>query len=187
MSYRRIPAKNLYTALGFKKFENIIYLAGDIAFLSKSKNTEEINVRFFQKSDLDEVYNLIKASEDPNRLDVFGFRKGDLKNSFLQHLMGFSKQKKIVAIYDDRIVGYVQTSCTTQKEAGHIDNLHVQPENRSGEIEKTLVFAAVEEIKQCGTIKVVSTVSTLKQELIETMTNQGFKKYMEMEGMFLET
>jgi ribosomal protein S18 acetylase RimI-like enzyme len=180
------PAKNLYTKLGFKKFENISYLTGDIDSLSKPKINEEINVRTFQKSDLDDMYNLIITSEDPDHLKVFDFRKSDLQVSLLQRLMRFSKQEKLVATKDDKILGYAQTHYTTPKEAGHIDNLNVYPESKLSGIEEALVTAALEEIRQCGTKGVVATVSTSKQELIEIMTNLGFKKYLEMEGMFLE-
>jgi mycothiol synthase len=180
------PAKNMYTKLGFKKFENISYLTGDIDSLSKPKINEEINVRSFQKNDLDAVYNLIKTSEDPDHLKVFDFRKSDLQDSLLQRLMRFSKQEKLVTTKDGKILGYVQTHCTTPKEAGHIDNLNVYPERKSSGIGEALITAALEEIRQCGAKGIVATVSTSKQELIEIMTNLGFKKYLEMEGMFLE-
>ena len=180
------PAKNLYTKLGFKKFENIAYMVADIDSLPKSKQSEEVQVRFFRKSDLDEVFNLIESSEDPKYLKIFNFNKNDLKTSLLQRIFHFSTEKKIVAIQDDRLVGYAQASCTTPKEAGHIGYMHVSPEHKSSAIEKALINTAIGQVKQCGTKKIRTTVSTRKQELMETLTNLGFRKHLEMEGMFLE-
>ena len=180
------PAKNLYTKLGFKKFENIIYLVGNIDSLLKPKNTAETQVRTFQKSDINEVYNLIKVSEDPNHLRIFDFSKNDLKTSLLQRIFHFSAERKIVSMQNDRIVGYANASYTTPKEAGHISNVHVYPEKRSSEIETALINAAIDQIRQGGTKRILATVPTRRQELIETLTNLGFKKYREMEGMFTE-
>jgi len=181
------PAKNLYTKLGFKKFENIAHLVADMDSLLKPKNTAGIQIRLFKKNDINEVYNLIKTSEDPNHLKIFDFNKNDLKTPLLQRILRFSTEKKIVAIQNNRIVGYAQASYTTPKEAGHIGDIHANPENRSSEIERTLINAAIDQIKQCGTKRIRTTVSTTKQELIETLTNLGFRKHLEMEGMFLES
>jgi ribosomal-protein-alanine N-acetyltransferase len=177
------PAKNLYTKLGFKKFENIIYFVGNIDSSLKPKNTTEIQIRTFQKSDINEVYNLIKVSEDPNHLKVFDFSKSDLKTPLSERIFSFSTEKKIVAIQDNRIVGYTKASYTTHKEAGHIGNVNVYPENRSSGIERALINEAIGQIRQCGTKRILATVSTTRQELIETLANLGFRKHLEMDGM----
>lgn len=177
------PAKNLYTKLGFKKFENIAYLVGDIDSLLKPKNSKEIQIRPFRKGDTDEVYKLIKISEDPNHLRVFDFSMNDLKTPLLQRIFRFATEKKLVAIQDDRIVGYTQASYTTPKEAGRIRDIHVYPESRLSRIEEALINAAIDQIKQCGTKKILATVSTTRQELIETLIHLGLRKHLEMEGM----
>jgi len=181
------PAKNLYTKLGFKKFESITYMVGKTDLLAKPKDIEKTQIRTFQRSEINEVYNLIKNSEDPNHLKVFNFSKNDLKTSFMQRVFRFSTEKKIVAIQNNRIVGYAQASYTTPKEAGHIGNIHANPEHRSSEIEKALINAAIDQVRQSETKKVVTTVSTTRQKLIETLINLGFRKHLEMEGMFLES
>jgi len=180
------PARNLYTKLGFEKFENIMYLVGEIDSLLKPENTKEVRIRAFEKGDMNEVYNLIKASEDPNHLKIFGFTKDDLKTPLLQRIFRFSTEKKIVAIQDDRIVGHAQAYYTTPKEAGRMGNIHVYPENRLNEIEKALINAAIDQIRQCGTKRILATVPTMRQELIETLKNLGFRKHLETEGMSLE-
>lgn len=180
---KNTSAKSLYTKLGFKKFENITYLVGDIDSLLKPRNAEEIQIRTFQKSDMSEVYDLIRVSEDPNHLKIFDFSKNDLKTPLLKRIFHFSTEKKIVAIQDDKIVGYANASYTTPKEAGHIGNMNVRPENRSSGIETALINAAIDQIKQCGTKKILATASTTRQELIETLIHLGLRKHLEMEGM----
>lgn len=181
------PAKNLYKKLGFKRFENITYLVGDIDSLPKPKNTEEIQIRPFHKSDINKVYNLIKISGDPNHLKIFDFSKNDLKTQLLKRIFYFSTEKKMIATQNDKIIGYTRASYTTPKEAGHIGDIYTYPENRSTGIERALINAAIDQIRQCGTKRIQATVSTMRQELIETLTNLGFSKHLEMEGMFLET
>jgi ribosomal protein S18 acetylase RimI-like enzyme len=184
---KNTPAKSLYTKLGFQKFENITYMVGDIDSLLKPKNAEEIQIRTFQKSDMNEVYDLIRVSEDPNHLKIFDFSKNDLKTPLLNRIFHFSTEKKIVAIQDDRIVGYVNASYTTPKEAGHIGNMNVHPENRSSGIETALINAAINQIRQCETERILATVSAMRQEQIEALINLGFRRHLEVEGMFSET
>jgi ribosomal protein S18 acetylase RimI-like enzyme len=184
---KNTPAKSLYTKLGFKKFENITYMVGDIDSLLKPKNAEEIQIRPFQKSDINEVYDLIRVSEDPNHLKIFDFTKNDLKTPLLTRIFHFSTEKKIVAIQDDRLVGYANASYTTQKEAGHIGNVNVRPENRSSGIETALINAAINQIRQCETERILATVSAMRQEQIEALINLGFRRRLEVEGMFSET
>lgn len=181
-----ISAKNLYTKMEFGKFENIVYLIAETRNLSKPNNTEKIMVRFFQNTDIDEVYDLIKRYNDPDHLRIFDFGKNDLKTPFWLRLFRFSTQRRIVAMQNGRIVGYAEVSYTAPKEASRIENIQVCPENGSTEIEKALAGAAVDQIKQWGAEKIRVTVSAMRQELIEELENMGFRKHLEMEGMVLE-
>jgi ribosomal protein S18 acetylase RimI-like enzyme len=181
-----IPAKNVYTKLGFKKFENVTYLIGETDSLVEPKKTEKVAVRLFQNSDIDEVCNLIKMSEDPNHLRIFDFGKDDLKTPLWQRLIHFSKERRIVAVQNDRIVGYAEVSYTTPKEASRIENVQVCPEHRSNGIEEALIDASIDQIRQSGAKRIRVTAPTIRQELIEIFENPGFRKHLEMEGMFLE-
>ena len=118
-----VPAKSLYTKLDFKEFEKIMYLVGNVDSFSQPENVKEIQIRNFQKNDLDAVYELIKSSEDPKHLETFNFNKSDLKTSFIQRIFHVSTENKIVALYDNRIVGYAQAIYTTPNEAGRIRNV----------------------------------------------------------------
>lgn len=68
-------AKGLYHKLGFKKSENMIYLIAPIGSLQKPKNVEDILIRDHCRGDMNNVYNLIKRSEDPTHLTMFDFKK----------------------------------------------------------------------------------------------------------------
>jgi ribosomal protein S18 acetylase RimI-like enzyme len=180
------PAIDVYTKLGFRPFEHIAHLIGETDSLSALEDTDEIKTRPVQKDDFDEVYNLIRVSEDPNRLKIFDFSKDNLKTPFLQRLLHFSTQKKIVAIFDGKIVGYAETSYTTPKQAGSISSIHAIAQNRSGEVERVLVSAGIKEIRKGGTNRIRVTVSSVKQELIETLKSLGFRESLAMDGMFIE-
>ena len=180
------PAMSLYTKLGFQTFEHITYLIGEIDSLSALQDTGEIKTRPFEKDDLDQVYNLIRASEDPNHLRIFDFSKKDLKARFLQGLLHFSTQKKIVALLDGKIVGYAETSYTTPKEAGSISSIQAASQNRSSEIERLLIRAGINEIRKGGANRIRVTVASMKQELIETLKNLGFRESLVMNGMSME-
>jgi len=181
-----VPAKNLYTELGFREFERTTHLVGSIDCFSQVENVEGVQIRDFEKNDTDGVYELIKSSEDPKHLEVFDFKKEDLKTPFVQRMFHFSTESKIVALHGNSIIGYAQTIYTTPNEAGRVRNIQVYPEMRSKGIEEMLINAAINEIKKAGTKKVTATASLKRPELIAAMKQFGFKKHLEMEGMVLD-
>jgi len=181
-----MPAKSLYTKLDFKEFEKIMYLVGNVDSFSQPENVKGIQIRNFQKNDMNAVYELIKSSEDPKHLETFNFKKNDLKTSFIQRIFHFSTENKIVALCDNRIVGYVQAIYTTPNEAGRIRNVQVKPQMRSKGIEEMLICSGINEIRKVGTKKVQGTASLKRPELIAAMKRLGFEKYLEMEGMVRE-
>jgi ribosomal protein S18 acetylase RimI-like enzyme len=180
------PAIGVYTKMGFKTFEHITYLIGETDSLSALQDTSEIKTRPFQKDDLDEVYSLIRASEDPTHLRTFDFGKKSLKTPFLQGLLHFTTQKKVVAVLDGKIVGYTEISYTTPKEAGSISSIQAVANERSREIERVLINEGINEIRKGGTNRIRVVVPSMKRELIETLKNLGFRKSLAMDGMFIE-
>jgi len=181
-----VPAKSLYTKLGFKESEKIAYLVGNVDSFSKPENVEGIQIRSFQKNDIDAVYELIKSSEDPRHLEIFDVKKKDLKTPFVERVFHFFTENKTVALYDNSIIGYAQTIYTTANEAGQIRNVQVHPGMRSKGIEEMLIYSGINEIRKVGTKKVLGTVSLKRPELIAAMRQLGFEKHLEMEGMVLE-
>jgi hypothetical protein len=150
------------------------------------ENVSGIKIRKFQKSDLDKVYNLITASEDPNSLRIFDFTKKDLTTPFLQRMFRFATQKKLVAVLGDRIVGYAEVSYTTPKEVGRIGSIVATSKERSLGIEKLLIEAASNEIAEGGVRRIRITASTAKQELTETTKDLGFEEILLMDAMVSE-
>jgi ribosomal protein S18 acetylase RimI-like enzyme len=179
-------AKDLYLKLGLKKFDDTFYLTADVDSLPNLDKAEAIQVRAFQKSDLDTVYTLIKSSRDPNWLKVYDFKKGDLKNSFWNRLFRMSTMKRIVAVKEGEIVGYASASYTTAKETARIANIDVFPEMTSNGIEEELIRASVDFIKPSGAKKVLAIVPLTKGNLIKKLETLGFKKWIALEGMVLE-
>jgi len=180
------PAKGLYQKLGFKKFDDTVYLTADVDSLSSLERVERIQVRDFQKSDIDGVYELIKRSRDSNWLKVHDFEKNDLKTSLWSRIARMSTLKRIVAVKDEKIVGYASLSYTTPKEAGRIVSIEVSPEMVSKRIEEELIRVGANYLKSSGTKTVLATVPLTNEELIERLENLGFKKRFVMEGMVLE-
>lgn len=182
------PAKGLYQKLGFKKFDDTVYLTAnmDSLALPNLERAEGIQIRDFQKSDIDAVYELIKSSRDPNWLKVYDFKKNDLKNSLWNRLFRIATVKKNVAVKDGKIIGYASLSYTTSKEAGRISSIDVSPEMVSEGIEEELIRAGVNHIKSSATKTVSITVPLAKEGLIERLESLGFKKRLVMEGMVLE-
>ena len=179
-------AKSVYAKLGFKTFEHLAYFVREINSMHAPENASGVKIREFQKADLDQVYNLIEASEDPNSLRIFDFTKKDLKTPFLQRIFGFATQKKLVAVLGSRIVGYAEASYTTPKEAGRIGSIQVNSEDRSLGIEKLLIKAANNEIAESGVRRIRLAAPTAKQELIETVKNLGFREVLVMDAMVAE-
>lgn len=183
---KNTPAKGLYHKLGFKKFENAVYLTAPIDSWQKPQDIEDILIRDLRRKDTNDVYNLIKRSEDTKHLKLFDFRKEDLRTPLIERLARSSTDKKMVAMKNDRIVGYAHASYTTSKEAGRIRNIQVYPEMRSEGIEESLISAGVDHIKKVGTNKVVATTLSTRQKLIEKMKQLGFEIRLKMEAMVLE-
>ena len=179
-------AKSIYLKLGFKAFERLSYFLKETNSAHLLESASEVRIREFQKHDLDQVYNLVEASEDSNSLRIFGFTKKDLKTPFLQRMFRFAAQKRLVAVLGNRIVGYAETSYTTPKEAGRIWSIHVSPEHRLSHIERLLIEAAKNEIVEGGARRVRITIPTAKQQLIETVKGLGFKEVLVMDAMVAE-
>jgi ribosomal-protein-alanine N-acetyltransferase len=180
------PAKSVYNKLGFKTFEHLAYFLKETNTGHTPKNASEVEIREFQKDDLDQVYTLIETSENPNSLRIFDFTKKELKTPFLQRLFNFATQKKLVAVLGDRIVGYVEAGYTTPKEVGRINSVQANPEARSLGIEKLLIEAASNEIAAAGIERIRLTATTTKKELIETVKDLGFKEVLVMDAMVKE-
>jgi ribosomal protein S18 acetylase RimI-like enzyme len=181
------PAIGVYSKLRFEAFEQITHLAGDMDSISTQGSSDDVEIRPYQRGDLDEVYNLYRASEDPNHLRVFDFNKKKLKTPLWVRLFRYMTQKRIVAVRAGKIVGSVMASYTTPKEAGNISSIQVKPEDRGRGIERALINTAVNEIRKGGVGRVVATLSAKRRELVETLNGLGFSKAMVVVGMFKET
>lgn len=183
---RNVSARSVYVKLGFKAFEHLAYFVGEPNSLHVQKNVSGVKIREFQRDDLDQVYNLIRASEDQNSLRIFDFTKKDLKTPFLQRMFRFATQKKLVAVRDNRIIGYAEAAYTTPKEAGRIGSISVNSEDRSLGIEKLLIETANNEIAKGGVRRIRIAVPTAKRELIETVKDLGFREVLVMDAMVTE-
>jgi ribosomal protein S18 acetylase RimI-like enzyme len=179
-------AKDLYEKLGFKMFESSVYLVGESGSLSAVKDVADVEVRPFDDRDLDDVYELIVASEDPVRLKIHDFDKKSLKVPFLQRFFRSSNQIKLVAVRDDKVVGYVEASYTTPNETARIGFLYVNSESAGLGVEKVLVNAARLEIEKAGVEKFRVVVPSMRQALIDAVKDFGFKEALVVDGMVLE-
>jgi ribosomal-protein-alanine N-acetyltransferase len=180
------PAMDMYVKLGFRAFERAVFFVGETDRLPALQDTGGVQIRSFHKDDLDAVYRLIRASEDPNRLRIFDFSKNNLRTPFLQRLFRFSTEKKMVAVFDGRIVGYAEAAYTTPKEVGKIGFIHVNPEGKSLGVEKMLINAAGNEIEKAGVRRIRIIVPATRQELAETVKNLGFTETLMADGMVAE-
>jgi ribosomal protein S18 acetylase RimI-like enzyme len=179
-------AIDLYVKLGFKLFENAVYFVGEADCLRVSKDIDGVEVRPLRKGDLDEVYELVVASEDPVRLKINDFSKKNLRTPFLRRFFGFANEIKLVAVYDERIVGYAEASYTTPNEVGRIGFIHVNAEGRSVGVEKMLVNAGRCEIEKGGVNRFRVVVPSTRQELMDAVKNLGFKEALTVDGMVKE-
>jgi ribosomal protein S18 acetylase RimI-like enzyme len=179
-------AKSVYVKLGFKTFEHSAYFVRETNSLNTPENVSGVKIREFQKDDLDQVYRLIEASEDPNSLRIVDFTKKDLKVPFIQRIFRFATQKKLVAVLGDKIIGYAEASYTTPKETGRIGSITVNSEYRSLGIEKLLIEAAMNEIAKVNTSRIRIAAPTTKRELIEAVKDLGFREVLVMEAMVKE-
>jgi len=180
------PAKSLYQKLGFKKFKDLLYLTTETDSLQIPESAEGIQVRAFQKSDLDPVYELIKNLRDPSWFKIYDFKKNDLKTPWLDRIAHMSNSKKIVAVKDEKIVGYASLSCTTAKEAGRIWSIDVSPEFVSEGVREELVRMSANCFKPFGIETILATVPLKNEELANGLRALGFEKRLIMEGMVLE-
>jgi ribosomal protein S18 acetylase RimI-like enzyme len=179
-------AKDLYVKLGFKPFESSVYLVGESGSLSAVTDVAGVEGRPFEDRDLDDVYELIVASEDPVRLKIHDFDKKSLKMPFLQRFFRSSNQIKLVAVRDDKVVGYVEASYTTPNETARIGFLYVNSESAGLGVEKVLVNAARLEIEKAGVEKFRVVVPSMRQALIDAVKDLGFKEALVVDGMVLE-
>jgi ribosomal protein S18 acetylase RimI-like enzyme len=183
-----ISALNLYVKLGFGVFEHVGYFLGEADSPRLSGDAGGVEVRPFQKEDLNEVYQLVRRSEEPNRLRVYDFGKADLRTSFFQRLFRFSTQNRLVAVLNGRIVGYAEAVYSTPKVAGVVSSIYVGSEEgeRSRNIERALVNAGWNEIAKGGARRVRVTVSMERQGLIGTLVSLLFREALVMVGMVKE-
>jgi len=185
MSSINDAAKNLYRKLGFVKFEESLYLTADVDSLLGSERAEGVQIRDFEKSDEDAVYELIKRSRDPKSLEVYNFQKKDLRTSFWNRMARMASVKKIVAVKDEKVVGYASVSCASKKEAGRVTSLDVSPEMTSKGIAEELLRAGASYAKSFGTKTVLVIIPLRNEELVERLEGLGLKKQIVMEGMLL--
>ena len=180
------PAKNLYQKLGFKKFDDFLYLTAETDSLQIPESAGGIHVRDFQKSDLDPVYELIKTVRDPDWLRINDFKKNDLRTPWFSRITPMSHLKKIVAVKYEKIVGYASLSYTSAKEAGRITSIDVSPEFVSEGVGENLVRMSANCVRPFEIKTVLATVPLNKEELVKRLRALGFEKRLVMEGMALE-
>jgi ribosomal protein S18 acetylase RimI-like enzyme len=180
------PAKKLYEKLGFRKFEEMQYLTAQVNSLPSMKSKEAVEVRLFEKSDLDSVYNLIRISREPERLRIYDFQKNDLKTSLWQRVARIGTLRKIVAVNGNKIVGYGTVAFATKGMAGRITNVEAHSETASEGIEEQLVQNGADYLRTLGTKTLLVLVPLARSAVIERLTKLGFNKSYAMEGMVLE-
>ncbi len=181
-----MPAKALYLNLKFREFEKTALLSADVEELAPPEQTAKIEIADFQGNHADVVYELFQTSEDPKHLEILDYRKNDLKTTFFERVFHLHQKVQMIASLNERIIGYVEATYTTSKEAGRIGNVQVSPELKGKGVEEMLTYAAVNRIKRAGTKKVTGTASSHRQELIAAMTKLGFQKRLELDGMYIE-
>jgi ribosomal protein S18 acetylase RimI-like enzyme len=179
-------AISIYVKLGFKAFEHTKHFIRETDSVRVPEPVPGVKIREFQRSDLEQVYNLVRASEDPNHLRIFDFTKKSLKTSLLERMFRSAIRKKLVALLDDRLVGYVEAVYSTPKEAGSIGSIRVSSEGRSLGLEKLLVEAASDEIIKGGAKRIQTAVPLSKKELMETLQSLGFREVLAMDAMVTE-
>ena len=149
-------------------------------------STGELEIRPYRSGDLDEVYALHLASEDPSHLNILGLSKSQLRTPFWMRLARFATQRRFIAARAGKIVGSVVTSHTTQKEAGRISSLEVRPEDRIGGIQRALADAAIGEIRRASVDRIIATVPFTRPDVMETFEALGYTETMVLVGMSKE-
>lgn len=181
-----VIAKDLYKKLGFRMFESSIYFVGGSDSLGVPQCVDGIHVRPFERSDLDEVYALVLGSEDPVRLKIHDFGKGNLRTPFLGRFFRSAYQIRLVAVRDNRIIGYAEATYTTPNETARIGFVHVSSGSAGLGVEKALVNAGRLDIETAGVKRFRVVVPATKQTLIEAVKDLGFREALTVEGMVLE-
>ena len=181
-----VPAMDMYVKLGFRAFENSICFVGETGSFVAPEDIDGVVIRPLRNDDLDEVYTLVEASEDPVRLKMYDFRKSNLKTSLLARFFRTSKETKFVAVYSGRIVGYAEVSYTTPNEVGRFGFVHANIEGKKLGVEKLLVNSARREVENGGVNRFGIIVPSTQQELVETVKALGFKKAFAVDGMAAE-
>ncbi len=180
------PAIDLYVKLGFRAFEHSVYFLGESDSLGAPEDVVGVEIRPFRKGDLDEVYELIVASEDPVRMKIYDFGKKNLRTPFMRRLFGLANEMKLVAVDDGRIVGYAEASYTTPNEAGRVGFVHANAEGARMGVEKMLVNAARCEIEKAGVKRFRVVVPMTRLGLIGAVKGLGFKEALTVDGMVVE-
>lgn len=181
-----LPAKEMYVKLGFRAFEHAVYFVGETGSFVAPEDVDGVVIRPFRKDDLDAVYTLVLASEDPVRLKMYDFKKSNFKTPFLARFFRSSKETKFLAVYSGRIVGYAEVSYTTPKEVGRIGFIHANVDGTKLGVEKLLVNAARLLVEAAGVNRFRIIVPSTQQELVEAMKALGFKEAFAVDGMVAE-
>lgn len=187
------PAKGLFRKLGFSKFENLLYLFARADSLHKQIDTAGIYTREARMSEYSflcpptraHVYSqskiLSKSIDFHFVSDTF---KGFVDRAF-QHLMITRSEKRIVAMDNDILIGYADLSCTNNKEAGRIKNIHVLSRSQYEKILGAIIEEGLNHMKIVGANNVLTLVSQQDFKLIQFLEKMGFKRWLKMEGMIL--
>lgn len=181
------PAISVYSSLGFEPFESVANFVGETASIPEQGGADGVEIRAYRNDDLDEVWNLAMASEDPNRLRIRGFSNKNLKTPFWLRRFSSGTRRRIVAARAGKIVGCITFFYASPKEAATIESIRVNPEDRSRGIKRALLGVAVSEIRKGGIGRIRAFVPSARQELAETLNNLGFREALTMVGMYKET
>jgi ribosomal protein S18 acetylase RimI-like enzyme len=179
-------AISVYVKLGFKAFERSKHFMGEIDSERVVEPASGVRIREFRGSDLNQVYELARASQDPNHMRIFDFTKKSLKTPFIARIFRMGTRKRLVAVLDDRLVGYVEAAYTTPKEAGTVSHVYVSAEDKPLGLEKLLVEAAINEIIKGGAKKIQAAVPLARKGLMETLQSLGFREALAMDAMVAE-
>ena len=180
------PAKTLYLDLKFKNFEKVALLAANVEGITSPEHIKEIEMTNFRESQADAAYELLRTSEDPKHLEIFDYRKDDLKTTFFERIFHLDHKEQLIASRNGRIIGYAEATYTTSREAGRIGNVQVSPELKGRGVEEMLVYAGARKVKRAEIKRVIGTASSQRPELIAAMTKLGFVKRLELDGMYVE-
>jgi len=181
-----LPAKSLYSTLGFRDFEKIEHLIAHADMISLPARIKGVDLRAFHEKDTSSVYDLVTVSEDPVHLEIFGLKRSDLKTNFIERVFSFATKNQLVAERDDRVVGYGEIGYTTADQAAEIRNVQVSPQMKAAGIEEMLIYSEICTIKKVGVTKFLAAVSKQKPELIAAFERLGFEKRSELDGMVRE-